>query len=324
MQNFGTASNRCSINSNMPAISVIICTHNPRQDYLERTLAALKEQTLPDADWELLLIDNASKEPLEGNCELSWHPNARIVREDELGLTAARLRGIKEASADLLVFVDDDNVLDADYLSESKKISMTCPFLGAWGGQVIPEFEVPPPESVKPYLHYLLIREFKETKWSNLLNFHETSPCGAGMVIRRQVVNDYLQLLANDPRRKELGRKGQSLFAGEDSDMALCSLRVGLGTGIFPSLRLAHLIPKNRLTHTFFLKVAFGGAYSFTLLDYLYGIRKQPITAGIPRRILTHLRRLRQSSFDKKLADQQRKGVLLAQETIQRWEKGGS
>ena len=104
----------------MFAISVIICSHNPRPEYLRRTLEALKAQTLPTKDWELLLVDNASKEPLAGRFDLSWHPNARHVRENELGLTTARLRGIREAHSDLLVFVDDDNVLRTiQYLDRS-------------------------------------------------------------------------------------------------------------------------------------------------------------------------------------------------------------
>ena len=100
----------------MFAISVIICSHNPRAPYLRRVLDALRAQTLPAKDWELLLIDNASGEPLAGQFDLAWQPNARHVRENKIGLTPARLRGIAESKGDLLVFVDDDNVLRADYL----------------------------------------------------------------------------------------------------------------------------------------------------------------------------------------------------------------
>ena len=35
---------------------------------------------------------------------------------ERLGLTPARLRGIRESRGELLVFVDDDNVLERDYL----------------------------------------------------------------------------------------------------------------------------------------------------------------------------------------------------------------
>src|SRR5437867_3346180 len=70
----------------MPDISVIVCTHNPRRDYLDRTLAALAAQTFRKDRWDLLLVDNASQEPLR--CELSWHARARQVGEATLGLAS--------------------------------------------------------------------------------------------------------------------------------------------------------------------------------------------------------------------------------------------
>src|SRR5215831_16568684 len=118
-------------------ISVIICSHNPRSDYLSRTLEGLRKQTLPKDRWELLLIDNASIDPLSLAWDLSWHPNGRHILENELGLTQARLRGMREASADLLVFVDDDNVLDISYLSRAIEINHNWPVLGTWGSGVI-------------------------------------------------------------------------------------------------------------------------------------------------------------------------------------------
>src|SRR6266436_6280424 len=97
-------------------LSVIICTHNPRSDYLRRCIEGLRCQKLPYDRWELLVVDNRSDEPLADRIDLSWHPDPHIIREEVLGLTPARLRGIRESMGDLLVFVDDDNVLDVDFL----------------------------------------------------------------------------------------------------------------------------------------------------------------------------------------------------------------
>lgn len=56
-------------------ISAIICTHNPQPKLLERVLTAIREQDLGRDDYELLLIDNASREPLSAEL-VSWHPRA--------------------------------------------------------------------------------------------------------------------------------------------------------------------------------------------------------------------------------------------------------
>ena len=149
------------------SLSVVICTHNPRPRYFRRMLDALSLQTLPKDQWELLVIDNRCDYPLQGRADLSWHPGARIVREETLGLTPARLAGIREASGDILVFVDDDNVLDQDYLEQALKIADERPFLGAWSGRSQGEFEAPPPEWTRRYWGNLAIREFEQEVWSN-------------------------------------------------------------------------------------------------------------------------------------------------------------
>src|SRR5712692_6587062 len=151
--------------------SVIICTHNPRPHYLCRVLGALRAQTLPLDQWELLLIDNASQEPLTAtNWDLSWHPRARHVREEELGLAPARLRGVREAATEMLVFVDDDNLLAPDYLEQALRIKREWPMLGVWGcGVASPEFEVQPPDALRDYLNKLAIRENKVAQFSNVM-----------------------------------------------------------------------------------------------------------------------------------------------------------
>ena len=45
-------------------VSVIVCSHNSIRGILDRTLAALKAQTLPLAETELLIVDNGSDVPL--------------------------------------------------------------------------------------------------------------------------------------------------------------------------------------------------------------------------------------------------------------------
>ena len=115
----------------MTDLSVIICTDNPRLHYLRRVLDALRAQTLPLEQWELLLVDNASSEPLAARVDLTWHPLASHLREPALGLTPARLRGMSAARAPVLVFVDDDNVLQREYLANARIIATEYPQLGA-------------------------------------------------------------------------------------------------------------------------------------------------------------------------------------------------
>jgi glycosyltransferase involved in cell wall biosynthesis len=245
-------------------ISVIICAHNPRRAYLQRVLDALRNQTLPPEHWEVLLIDNASVEPLRFSWDLSWHLNANHVREDELGLTPARLRGISEAKGEILVFVDDDNVLAPNYLEEGLKIGRDLPQLGAWGGTIRGEFEVQPEPSVQPLLAFLPVREFSNPLWSNNVEDWRAQPCGAGMCVRAVVAKFYAEQVAAQPLRRRLGRVGQTLSSCEDSDLIMTSCDLGMGFGNFPQLILTHLIPKSRVQ-----------------TDYLIRLMKEITTSGV-------------------------------------------
>jgi hypothetical protein len=249
-------------------LSVIICAHNPRGDYFARVLDGLKAQTLPINEWQLLLIDNASDQPLKDAWDLSWHRNAQHLREDTLGLIPARVRGIREATGNLFVFVDDDNVLDADYLECAITIGETWPLLGVWGGQQIPEFEGGEPQEVwkRDFWTFRLGRD----TWSN--NYDRFAvPNGAGICIRRAVAKKYVECVMPGSLRSSLGRSGSGMNSSEDIDMAFTACDLGLGTGKFTALSLIHLISKRRLSDDYLFRLIEGIAYSEAIVLALRG-----------------------------------------------------
>jgi len=230
-------------------VSVITCTFNPRRDHLERTLEALRQQTLPGKQWEFLLVDNGSKPAISPS--LDGLPSARILPVEQPGKIHALLAAIEEAQGELLIIVDDDNVLAPDFLELAVDVAVEKPFLGAWGGQIIPEFEVPPPEWSKPYLNLLTLKTLDREEWSNLPT--GPAPAGAGMCLRSSVARRFVENLAAHPERRMLGRAGASVITGEDWEMALAACDLGLGMGHLPQLRLTHLISARRLELSYLL-----------------------------------------------------------------------
>lgn len=233
---------------------------------MRRTLLALREQTLSTTQWELLIIDNASEPAIASEFEIDWHPNGRFVVESKLGLTAARLRGIDEALGDLLVLVDDDNLLDPDYLERSLEISHQFPEIGVWGGQVVGEFETSPPRWSEPHLYALAIREFTSDSWASWYVDNRVLPCGAGMCVRSEPARRYAQMVVADERRARLDRQGDFLSSSGDTDLALSVAEQGFGMGQFARLRLLHLIPRQRLTVQYFERLYEGMGFSSTVL----------------------------------------------------------
>lgn len=303
----------------IPFITVITCTHNPRQAYIEKVLDSLKSQTLPTEQWEFLLIDNASNQLLSSEIDLTWHSNARHIREDQLGLTPARLRGIQEAQGEILVFVDDDNVLESDYLEVVLHIGKDWPILGAWGGQIRGEFEKTPPDWTKPYWKNLGIREFEQDQWSNLLHQHETTPCGAGLCVRKVVAQKYADRVRNDPKRLHLDRKGKQLISGGDTDLAFTACDISLGTGVFVSLKLTHLIPASRLEEDYLIRLTESLAYSNRMLDFFRG-KAQINNSWLKRKLSEYYQFWFKSPRDMRFYKAKSRGIDLAIQEMSRFD----
>ncbi len=249
---------------------------------------------------ELILIDNASAPDRSPRPQLSWHPHARLLLESQIGLTPARLRGMREAKGDPVVFVDDDNVLDPDYLEQAVRVAQERPFLGSWSGQCRPEFEQQPPEWTRRYWGSLAVRQFDHDVWSNLPRLAETMPCGAGLCVRRVVAERYLQLHVDGKRLMVLNRSGNSLISGGDNDLAGCGCDLGLGVGLVAALKLTLLIPPQRLTESYLRRLIEGIEFSSAVLDAENGITFYP--RSLSGMVADQLRMLRLAGPHRRIA----------------------
>lgn len=264
----------------MLELSVHICTYNPREGHLQRTLEGLKSQTLGFDRWELLLVDNASTTGTAKKADLTWHPNARYILESKLGKTNALIHAVRQANAPLLVTVDDDNVLNPDYLEQCLKIAAEFPQVGTFGGQIFPEYEVTPQPWAARHVHNLSVYEADRDVWSNLPRA-EFFPPGAGMCFRREVGLHYVGLVENDPMRANLDRQGELMVGCGDTDLAYGALDLGLGNGRFTALKMTHLIPKERTSDEGLLDLIERTAYSFVILHHIRP-ESRPRAADVP------------------------------------------
>jgi hypothetical protein len=72
-----------------------------------------------------------------------------------------------------------------------------------------------------------------------------------------------------------LGRRGKALFSGEDDVFSSVAVSMGYGFGVFPQLRVTHLIAAGRLNQRYFLELIHGHAFSSSVMYYVLG-RIQP------------------------------------------------
>lgn len=270
-----------SLLNTMSDIAVILCAHNPREDFLRAVLSALQSQTLPFSRWELVLVDNNSTQPLTDRFDVGWHPLGRIVCERELGLTNARLCGLTQTTAPLLVYVDDDNVLAPDYLENVLRIADGNRQVGVWSGNVELEFEIPPPEWTRSYWTFLVERRIDQDRTGSDVRLVEPLPVGAGLCVRREAMQRYGGRVAKDPLRKELDRNGRRLSSGGDTDIALTTCEEGWDRGVFKALQMRHLIPSDRMTEDYLVRLAAGIRFSTNLLERIHEPRVLPSRASV-------------------------------------------
>ena len=91
--------------------TVVVCTrHRPKQ--LSICLSAVLRQCHPQFD--VLVVDNSPSDPQ--TAEVAESQGVRRVAEPRCGLSYARNRGAREATGDIVVYIDDDAVPEPGWL----------------------------------------------------------------------------------------------------------------------------------------------------------------------------------------------------------------
>lgn len=233
--------------------SVVICTFN-RERFLPETLESVAAQSFPAQGSELLVVDNASTDRTPDLCAAfaSAHPSlhVRYVMESNQGLSFARNRGIAESTGELVVFIDDDVYLDADYLTRLDAHYAADAALMANGTRVKVHYEGSRPDWMSRYLEPLVgHHDFGDVKRAYPAGKY---PVGCSMAFRREAFS------AVGGFRTDLGRKGTSLGANEEKDLFARVRAAGLPVAYLPDVVLTHRIDDRRLDRAYVKRQAVG------------------------------------------------------------------
>lgn len=224
--------------------SVITCTFNPDLPRLNRVIKAVEQMGFEQAT-EYLIVDNNSNPAL---AQL-LHPATtfHIVSEPKQGLAHARLCGVEHSKGDWIVFMDDDNLPEPDYLNALQILIQEHPQVGIWGpGEISVEFESQPETWIRTYF-MSAFQEKKQVKTEFGISSDWPSyfPAGSGMCVRKDVFIDYA-LKWQKGTYAVTGRKGLALSSGEDAQLIWNTTKNGIPVGSSPALKLTHLIPEKR------------------------------------------------------------------------------
>lgn len=234
-------------------LTLALCTHNHRPR-LERTLRALAQVQPPQSTWELLIVDNAST---DGTAELlaesGWRANrsnVRVVRESKLGLSHARNRAIREAAGEYVVFMDDDETPDPEWLRAFERV-MLAEQPDALGGRIEVLFE----DGERPaWLHDELLGFLGKLDHglpAGRLRDPGTPIFGGNFAFRRAI---FERVGAFDTG---LGRKGSANVGGEDTEIYRRMLAAGCSVWWVPQAVIHHRIQTGKLRRSYFLDLHF-------------------------------------------------------------------
>jgi glycosyltransferase involved in cell wall biosynthesis len=96
-----------------PVVSVVIPCFNSLR-YLPATVDSVLAQT--HGDLEVVLVDDGGSDDLAGWVAGSDQERVRLVRQDNAGPSAARNRGVAESRAELIAFLDSDDLWEPEFL----------------------------------------------------------------------------------------------------------------------------------------------------------------------------------------------------------------
>lgn len=240
-------------------LSIIICTFN-RAGYLRDTLNSLLDTTAAPESFEVLITDNNSTDDTKTVAQEvgSHHDKNTIhyVKETNQGLSHARNRGIKEASGDILLFLDDDIVAQPEFIPAWLSFFKNHPEALGGGGKIHVQFDDPRPEWMSHFLMPLLghhnlgnsIKKYPANKY----------PFGGNMAFRKEIFEHYGNFNTG------LGRKGSELMASEEKEF-YHRLPDSKAIYYLPDAFIHHRVNEERLTETYIKKQALGLGESIAL-----------------------------------------------------------
>lgn len=232
-------------------ITVAIQTYN-RASILAETLESLRHLRCPEAiDYEILVVDNNSNDDTPQVIqEYSWilAPRLRSVFEPRQGLSHARNRALHEAKGQIVSFLDDDVLVDPDWLS-AVAAAFEEHSATVVGGRSYLIFRSQRPGWLPPHYEFFLSRlDYGDQVIVNTDN----DLYGLNFSVRKDVA------VQVGGFNLSLGRCGPvSLHSGEESDL-LRRIRARGGVVVYePRALVGHIVLQERLTMKWFLRRAF-------------------------------------------------------------------
>lgn len=260
-------------------LSIIIPTRN-RAKYLVNALESITKQTFPQEEFEVIVVDNGSTDNTKEvvNSFQTKLKNLKYFYENTPGLHVGRHKGLKESTADILVYADDDIEAFPTWL-EGIHESLKSKDVVLVGGKNLPNFESEPPAWIKKMwnqkmkygnvLGYLSILDFGD----EVKEINPSYVFGCNFSIRKETL-EVAGGFHPDGMPSELIK-----FRGDgESYVSRYILEKGYKTVYNPKASVYHLVSNSRMTLGYFEQRAYNQGISDSYSEIRYSKERDAST----------------------------------------------
>jgi glycosyltransferase involved in cell wall biosynthesis len=216
---------------------------------------SLYHQTLPRDAFEVIVVDNNSKDDTEALCRayISAHSDAHFtfLCEKEQGASFARNNGARQARGEFLIFMDDDAMAYPDFLQSILSFFEKHPEAGGLGGRIIPRYIPAEPKWMSHFVSSL-VGNFDYSPTQTAFSA-QRYPLESNMVIRKGDFD-----LVGGFNTELPGVKGTLRIGGEGKEFFFKLKCAGRTIWYDPAVKVDHVVEVQKLTREYLYRVASG------------------------------------------------------------------
>ena len=258
-------------------VSVVIPTYN-RSALMRNAVSSVLSQDFA-GPFEIVIIDNNSQDDTAGVARalVDEHPGrVHYVLEREQGNAHARNRGVQTARAGIIAFIDDDVIVESDWLTTLFQALAAHEDFSFVGGPVLPQWNGTPPSWLtQDHWSPLAVLDYGPDE----LTISGESPRGlltANIAFRRDVFDDVGQFSPHLQRVKDM------IGSMEDTEFLMRVCRSGKKGLYLPNMIARAPVEVERLSKTYHRRWHTGHGHFYAVMRDPAWERSSFRLAGVP------------------------------------------
>ena len=235
-------------------LSIVICSYN-RASYISDALDSLYNQSAGLQNFEAIIVDNNST---DNTAEVfaQWraaHPQGSFtyLTETKQGASFARNTGAAAAKGQWLCFMDDDAIVNSNYVENIIKHVETKPTVVGFGGRIIPKYIPAEPKWMSYYVSSL-VGNFDYAPTACAFE-NGKYPLESNMIVRKDSYDSLGGFNTALP-----GVVGSLRIGGEGKELFYKILALGHTIYYDPTIEVQHVVEVKKLTPEYMYRVASG------------------------------------------------------------------